>query len=179
MPRSCVKILDTVVLESPDQLLVLTLSVTHLLIAACTCSTFPGAVLVAGLPECGSLSTDSWLSWKYLCHNFICAALIASSPKAFWVIRIVSVEECSSLMQNLMLIRHSTHFLKRFYLFIFREKGREGEREKYQCVIASRMSPTGDLACNPGMCPNQKLNWRPFTSQSGAQSTEPHQPGLT
>ena len=37
--------------------------------------------------------------------------------------------------------------------------------------------PTGDLACNPGMCPDWESNWRPFGSQAGAQSTEPHQPG--
>ena len=44
-------------------------------------------------------------------------------------------------------------FLKRFYLFIFRERGREIEREgeKHQCVVASHMPPTGDLAHNPGM----------------------------
>ena len=37
-------------------------------------------------------------------------------------------------------------FLKRFYLFIFRERGREGDREeeKHQCVVASHMTPTGD-----------------------------------
>ena len=29
-------------------------------------------------------------------------------------------------------------FFKRFYLFIFRQRGREGERgEKHQCVVAS------------------------------------------
>ena len=40
-------------------------------------------------------------------------------------------------------------FLKRFYLFIFRERGREGEREgeKHQCVVAFRAPPTRDLAC--------------------------------
>ena len=44
----------------------------------------------------------------------------------------------------------------RFYLFIFREKGREGDREgeKHQCVVASHTPPTVDLACNPGMCPD-------------------------
>ena len=33
-------------------------------------------------------------------------------------------------------------------LFIFREGGREGEREgeKHQCVVASHVPPTGDLA---------------------------------
>ena len=44
---------------------------------------------------------------------------------------------------------------KNFYLFIFKERGRKGEREgkKHQCVVASPLAPTGDLACNPGMCP--------------------------
>ena len=48
------------------------------------------------------------------------------------------------------------YFLKRFYLFIFRERGREGEREgeKDQCVVASCAPPTGDLACNPGTRPD-------------------------
>ena len=42
-------------------------------------------------------------------------------------------------------------FFKRFYLFIFRQKGREGG--KHQHVVASRAPHTGDLASNPGMCP--------------------------
>ena len=57
---------------------------------------------------------------------------------------------------------HSFSFLLflRFYLFIFRERGREGEREgeKHQCVVASRAPPTGDLACNPVMCPDWESN---------------------
>ena len=40
----------------------------------------------------------------------------------------------------------------------FRERAREGEREqeKHQCVVASPVPPSGDLACNPGMCPDQE-----------------------
>ena len=56
-------------------------------------------------------------------------------------------------------------FLKHFiYSLIFRERGREGERvgEKLQCVVASHAPPTGDLACNPGMCPDWELNRWPF-----------------
>ena len=51
-------------------------------------------------------------------------------------------------------------FFKKIFKFIFREKGREREREreKYQCVVASCASSTGDLACNPGMCPGWELN---------------------
>ena len=70
----------------------------------------------------------------------------------------------------------------RFYLFIFREREMEGEREselslaeKQQCVVASHTPPTGDLTCNPDMCPDRESNRRPFSLQAGTQSTEPHQ----
>ena len=45
--------------------------------------------------------------------------------------------------------------------------GREGEREgeKHQCVVASHMVPTGDLAFNPSMCPDWESKVRPFGSQ--------------
>ena len=70
-------------------------------------------------------------------------------------------------------------FLK-IYLFIFRERGREGEREgeKHQRVVTSCVSPTRDLVFNPGMCPDWESNQRPFGLQAGTQSTEPHQQGL-
>ena len=49
-------------------------------------------------------------------------------------------------------------FLKDFiYLFIylFIESGKGEERgEKHQCVAASQMPPTGDLARNSGMWPD-------------------------
>ena len=70
-------------------------------------------------------------------------------------------------------------FLKILFIFIFRE-GRKGEREggKHQCVVVSHTPPTGDLACNPGMCPDWESNQGPFGLQAGTQSIEPHQPGL-
>ena len=51
-------------------------------------------------------------------------------------------------------------FKKRSYLFIFREReGREEERErKHHCVVASCAPSTGDLACNPSMCPDWESN---------------------
>ena len=69
---------------------------------------------------------------------------------------------------------------KRFYLFIFRERGGEEEREgeKHQCVVASHTPPTGDLAHNPGVCPDWESNWRPFGLQASAQPPELHQTGL-
>ena len=50
-------------------------------------------------------------------------------------------------------------FLKILFIY-FLERGKEGEREgeEHQCVVASHAAPTGDLACNPGMCPDWKLN---------------------
>ena len=40
------------------------------------------------------------------------------------------------------------------------------------------MFPAGELAWNPGMCPDWESHWPPFGSQASAQSTKPHQPGL-
>ena len=68
-------------------------------------------------------------------------------------------------------------FLKKDFIYLFfRQRGRDGERErqKHQCVVASCMPPTGDLAHNPGW----DLNQQSFGSQANTQSTEPQQPGL-
>ena len=39
------------------------------------------------------------------------------------------------------------------------------------------MPQTGDLAHNPGMCPDWELKLEPFGSQAHIQSAELHQPG--
>ena len=46
------------------------------------------------------------------------------------------------------------------------------------CGCLSCVPPTGDLACNPGMCPDWELNGRPYGLQASAQFTEPNQSGL-
>ena len=56
-----------------------------------------------------------------------------------------------------------------FIIFLEREEGRERGRE-HQCVVASQVPPTRDLALNPGMCPDQESNKSPFGSQVGTQS---------
>ena len=60
------------------------------------------------------------------------------------------------------------------YVFIEGKGGRK--RGKHQCVVVPRAPPTGDLACNPGMCPRLgiQLATLGFTGQHSA--TEPHQP---
>ena len=78
---------------------------------------------------------------------------------------------------NFIVYKVYFHF---FICFIFRKRGKEAERggKKHQCVVASRTIPTGDLASNPGMCPEWESNQRPFGLQASTESTEPHQPGL-
>ena len=53
-------------------------------------------------------------------------------------------------------------------LFIFKERGKGGEREgeKHECAVVSHMSPTGNLARNPGMCLDWDLNQQPIVSQA-------------
>ena len=48
-------------------------------------------------------------------------------------------------------------------------------REEKQHSVASHMPPAGDLAHNPGMCPDRESNQRHFSSHTSVQSTEPHQ----
>ena len=69
-------------------------------------------------------------------------------------------------------------FLKDFvYLFLDKGERKDKERKKNINVWSPLMClSTGDLACDPGMCPDWESNQRPSGSQSGAQSTEPHQP---
>ena len=68
---------------------------------------------------------------------------------------------------------------KRFYLFIFRQRGREGERgrETLMCGCLSS-TPYWGPGPHPGMCPDWESNQQPFGSQASTQSSEPHQPRL-
>ena len=55
---------------------------------------------------------------------------------------------------------------------------REKERRKHQ-LVASCVPPIGDLARNPGKCRNRESNRQTYSSQAGAQPTEPQKPGLS
>ena len=76
----------------------------------------------------------------------------------------------AKLILNHIYVNVFLFFLK--VLFIFRERGREGDREgeKHQCVVVSHAPPTGDLSHNLGMCPDWESNWWPFGSQASTQS---------
>ena len=77
----------------------------------------------------------------------------------------------SDLPLNIVLLSVCLLFL-RFYLFIFREG--KGRRKKHQCVVASRVPPSGDPTCTPGCALGWESNQQPFGSQASTQSTEPH-----
>ena len=76
-------------------------------------------------------------------------------------------------------------FLKYFYLFVFRVRGREGEREvdQHQCVRDTGIGCLmHSLNRGPGLQPRrvswlESNQWR-FGLQAGPQATEPHQPEL-
>ena len=52
-----------------------------------------------------------------------------------------------------------TVFLKIYSYIYFLERRVEKERDKHHCVVASLVPPSGDLAHNPGMCPDWESNW--------------------
>ena len=53
--------------------------------------------------------------------------------------------------------RQAHYFFLKILFIYFRERGREGKEEDRSCTPR-----TGDLAHNPGMCPDWELNRRPL-----------------
>ena len=54
-------------------------------------------------------------------------------------------------------------FLKKFiYLFLERERGREGERDGEKQQLPLIRALTEDQTPNPGMCPDQESNRQPL-----------------
>ena len=84
-------------------------------------------------------------------------------------------------MEKNLAVSHNTFFfnpscvffLILFLYLLFREMGREGEREGNINVWLLLERP-----CNPAMGRDWEWNQQPFGSQACTPSTEPHQPGL-
>ena len=85
----------------------------------------------------------------------------------FFILTFLLVAKCLLCIASLLL---NKLIIQIFYLFVFRERGREGESEgeKHQHVVTSHMPSTRNLAHNPGMCPDWELNRQTFGSQAGA-----------
>ena len=61
---------------------------------------------------------------------------------------------------------HFSFFKILFILFLDRGEGKEKEGEKHQCVVVFHVPPTGDLACDTGMCPDWESNRQPCGLQA-------------
>ena len=92
----------------------------------------------------------------------------------------------SDLQPFIPLLMNCTSSFGKDFIYLFSERGegrgKERERninvrEKHQ-LAASHMTPSRDLAHNPGMCTDWESNQQLFGSQAGTQSIEPHLPGL-
>ena len=92
-----------------------------------------------------------------------------------------------SLSKYLFLKEGKYCFFKKI-LFIYFQRVKGGRKRGRETSVCGCLSSTpywgpgpqpGDLAHNPGTCPDWELNQRPFASQPVAQSTESHQPGLS
>ena len=100
---------------------------------------------------------------------------------AFLLLTLNYFQSSNILLQYECQIKYLLRFLFKKMLFIYFSRGKrrekERERAKHRCVVASHTPPTGDLAHNPGTCPDWESNQSHFGSQAGSQSTKPHQPG--
>ena len=93
-------------------------------------------------------AANPWHSLACSCDTAISASIVT------WLIPLCV---CVSVFFSFCFI----FIFKIFYLFIFRQRGREGKKHKW---VAFHTPPTGDLACNPGVCPDRESNWWPFSS---------------
>ena len=80
----------------------------------------------------------------------------------FWDLS--GIEEYFTLQKNHIKQKYfqsiTPQFFKKISFIYFQTEWEEGrKRGKHQCVVASCAPPTGDMACNPGMCPDWELNW--------------------
>ena len=98
-------------------------------------------------------------------------------PKAqnLFIKNCIFILTCSNFshLQSTLLLRQYTYwdiFFKRD--FIFTERGSEREREERNISVWLPLTCPllGDLACNPGMCPDWESNQRPFGLQARSRS---------
>ena len=108
-------------------------------------------------------------------RQFCTVSLIAYLSSSYYRIRAKVILKSFLPKKDCLII-----LFLRFYLFIFRERGREGENqgEKHLYAVASCTPPTGDPTYKTGMHPDWELNQQPLASQTHAQYTKLHQPGL-
>ena len=75
------------------------------------------------------------------------------------------------IQMSLLNLKLFVNFFKDYlFIYFYRGEGKEKERERNINVWLSFACPRhGDLACNPGMCPDWESNCQPFGSQASTQ----------
>ena len=107
-------------------------------------------------------------------------AASASQIKSWVVLTETSRPASLNLLTSCLLWKmfDNLYVLKYFiYLFLERGEGREKEKERNINQLPLKCVLTGDQTQNPGMCPDQELNWWPFSLRDSTQPIEPHQSG--
>ena len=108
----------------------------------------------SGKPDCGVSASYNYYNGLHVC----------SHQENYFIVKNIKMAQFykkkkKKKKENIIIIK---------ILFIYFWGGRQGEREeeKHQCTSvcerysdrASHMPPPGDLACNPGMCPDWESN---------------------
>ena len=88
----------------------------------------------------------------------------------------INLLQCLFSFQGFLFFLKLIDFLKDFYLFIFRQRGRE--EEKHQCVVASHTPSPGTWPATQACALIGNGTSDPLGSQTHTQSTELHQPRL-
>ena len=98
-----------------------------------------------------------------------------NSAAAAWWPQLNTTTERAAVLPDLLIFQNTRNpefmlnllfyfiylFLKILFVYLFLERGEEREKERERNI---NVAPTGDLACNPGICPECKLNQQPFGS---------------
>ena len=109
------------------------------------------------------------------------AKMICAWPLRFWNLLVHLIFQVT-LLKNKTVPPQIPLLKKRFYLFIFREKGREGERErkKHRCereILTSFAPWSGTQPTTQTCALHRNPTRRPFALREDAQAAEPHGSG--
>lgn len=131
-------------------------------------------------------------TWEFYLFSILYPFISSITQSSTWILaQIFSLDYCCYFLTGSPHIQPLLHAIDRVlfcfqickFLFIYleRQEGREKKREKNIDEREKRwlaaFRPDWGPKPQPGMCPDRKLNQRPFTLQNNAQPTEPHHPG--